>query len=230
MVRAPFASLAVLACVWLIACTGDPVHPPPPPGLDGSIEMGCAPLCRRDGGPRDLGGPSDDGGRGDASVDGGLTGFCEPFPRAGSSATLPSGFAPTRIVARWNTEACALPELIVALTEGGCDLTDGERFELHFNEANVTDGSIMLGLNTLFAGVSSPLRMRYVRVDPPSATYGPCAVGAVTINMLDLRASGRFSANFDVTLDDCALAGDAGVNLMGSIDVPVLQSSGDACP
>jgi hypothetical protein len=230
MSRAFFVTLFALGAL-LGACTAEPLHPPPAPNLDGSVGP-CVPYCSpppTDGGPRDLGSTSD-GGRSDASSDAGLGGFCAAFPRAGSSASLPIGFAPTRIVARWDTESCAVPELVVALTEGGCDLADGERLELRFREAQVTDGSIAVGLNTLYAEVASPLSLTYVRTAAPSATVGPCGVGQVVIGALSLARGGRFSATIDVTLDDCALVGDTGINVVASIDVPILASSADACP
>lgn len=85
-------------------------------------------------------------------------------------------------------------------------------------------------MNTLYDGIPSALRMQYVHTDTPSATVGPCAVGTVTINMLSFARGGRFTGTFDVTLDDCTLSGDAGFALFGSFDVPVLESSADACP
>jgi len=47
--------------------------------------------------------------------------------------------------------------------------------------------------------------------------------------MLSFARGGRFTATFDVTLDDCTLPADAGFALFGSFDVPVQESSADAC-
>ena len=55
-------------------------------------------------------------------------------------------------------------------------------------------------------------------------------VGTVVIDQLSLVRGGRFSATFDVTLDDCAVFGDSGISLRGSVDVPVVESASDACP
>lgn len=181
-----------------------------------------------DGGPRDAGVP-DDGAT--IGVDmRPLNGLCADFPRAGSSVTRPTGFTPTDIVARWNRESCAVPELIVALTEGDCGLTSGERIELRFTEANVTDGRISIGANSIFADGTHPLRMTYVSTTAPSTTVGTCGTGLIEINMLALNRGGRFIARFDVTLDNCEVSSDPGVALIGTFDVPILESSRDACP
>lgn len=190
----------------------------------------CAFGCPQpmDGGPSDAGVPEDD-----ASIDvdmAPLNGLCADFPRTGSSVTRPVGFTPTDIVARWNRESCAVPELVVALTEGDCGLTSGERIELRFSESNVTDGRILIGANAIFPDGTHPLQMTYVRTTVPSTTVGPCGTGLVEIDMLALNRGGRFIARFDVTLDNCEVFGDPGVALVGSFDVPILESSRDACP
>lgn len=226
----PLAALCLL-CAPLVACAEAPAHPPPAPDLDGSIgscPTGCPPPPT-DGGPRDLGSSRDAGPR-DGSTTGPLGGLCAGFPRAGSSVSAPVGFAPTSLVARWDRESCAVPELVIALTEGGCDLTSGERLELRFAEAGVTDGVITIGVNAIFSDGTHPLRLRYVSTGTPSATVGPCGVGTVDIDMLALTRDGRFVASFDVTLDDCDVFGDPGVSLVGTFDVPILESSADACP
>ena len=133
------------------------------------------------------------------------------------------------MLARWDTDSCASPELVVAFTEGGCGLTDGERVELRFSEARLLDSGIVIGINTLFVDGTHPLRMRYVRTDAPSATVGPCGVGTVDIDMLALVRGGRFIANFDVVLNDCDLVGGPGIALVGAFDVSIAESSADAC-
>ena len=230
MLRPAAAPLALL-CATLFGCGDAPAHPPPAPELDGSVGP-CVPYCvppPTDGGPVDLS-VSFDGGHHDAGVDSGIGGFCAPLPRTGSSLALPAGFVPSQVTARWDRESCARPELVVGLTEGGCGLTDGERFELRFAAASVAEGSVAVGVNVLYADLSSPLSLVYVRTDAPSVTVGPCGVGTVVIDQLSLVRGGRFSATFDVTLDDCAVFGDSGISLRGSVDVPVVESASDACP
>ncbi len=230
MLRPATVSLALL-CATLLGCGDPPAHPPPAPGLDGSVGP-CVPFCvppPTDGGPVDLS-VGFDGGHADASLDSGLGGFCAAFPRTGSSLTRPSGFLPTQVTARWDRESCARPELVVGLTEGGCGLTDGERLEVRFAAASVAEGSITVGVNVLYADLSSPLSLVYVRTDAPSVTVGPCGVGTVVIDQLSLVRGGRFSATFDVTLDDCDVFGDSGISLVGAVDVPVVESASDACP
>jgi len=223
-------AIAVAATVST-AC-GDDVRPPPSPPLEAGVDgmLPCAFGCPQpmDGGPPDAAAPEDG-----ATIDGDMaepSGLCADFPRAGSSVTRPVGFTPTDIVARWNRESCAVPELIVALTEGDCGLTRGERIELRFSESNFTDGRIVIGANSIFSDGTHPLRMTYVSTTVPSTRVGTCGAGLIEIDMLALNRGGRLIARFDVTLDNCEVFGDPGVSLIGSFDVPILESSRDACP
>ncbi len=214
----------------LAACEAT-IRPAPAAGSDGSVlcPVGCPEP--RDGGraTRDAGG-SDAGVRDAGPGDGGAGDFCAPLPRAGNAITAPAGFAPTRVVARWDRASCASPALIVALTEGDCELATGERVVLRFNEANVTDARILPGINVLFADGSHPLQLTYVRPDMPSLAVGPCTTGTVEMDMLALTRGGRLVARFDATLDDCGLVGDSGVSLVGTLDVPIAEGSAEACP
>jgi|GEM_PF-7026050 len=220
-----------VAASALVAC-GDDERPPPPPPLEAGVDgmLPCAFGCSQpmDGGPADAS-RSRDG----AAIDVDMApsnALCSGFPRAGSSVTRPIGFTPTKIIARWNRESCAVPELIVALTEGDCGLTRGERAELRFSESNVTDGRIVIGANSIFSDGTHPLRMTYVSTSAPSISVGTCGTGLIEIDMLALNRGGRLIARFEVTLDNCEVFGDPGVSLIGSFDVPILESSSDACP
>jgi hypothetical protein len=228
--RAPAQLAALASCLLVTACEAE-ARPPAPPASDASVlcPVGC-PV------PRDGSTPGDDAATGDAGprdggdADVGPTDFCAEFPRAGSALTAPSGFVPTRIVARWDRASCASPTLLVALTNGDCALTDGERIVLEFNEASWTDARILPGTNILFPDGTHPLQLSYVRPVPPSLTVGPCADGTVEIDVAELVRDGRFVARIDATLNDCGMIGDVGVNVVATVDVPVLQSSGEACP
>ncbi len=226
----PVTRLASLAAGILAACEAD-VRPPAPPPSDASVlcPVGCP-------GPRDGSVAEDaaspvDAGRRDAGVlDAGARDFCAELPRAGSAVTAPAGFMPTRIVARWDPVSCTSPALVVALTEGDCALTSGERLVLRFAEASWTDGRILPGTNILFPDGTHPIALTYVRPDPPSLTVGPCADGTVEIDMAEFARGGRFIARIDAALNDCGVIGDVGANVVATVDVPILQSSGDACP
>ncbi len=225
---APLAALA--SCLLVAACEAE-VRPPAPPPSDASVRcpVGCptprdgstpgADAAAGDAGPRDSGAP-----------DAGLADFCVDFPRAGSALSSPSSFVPTRIVARWDRASCTSPALLVALTNGDCALTRGERIVLRFTEASWTDGRILPGTNILFPDGTHPIQIAYVRPDPPSLTVGPCADGTVEIDVAEFARGGRFVARIDATLNDCGVVGDVGVNVVATVDVPILQTSGEACP
>jgi hypothetical protein len=178
----------------------------------------------------DAASPFDAGRRDAAGPDAGAGDFCADFPRAGSTISAPAGFAPTRLVARWDGASCASPALVVALTEGDCALTGGERLVLRFSEASWTDGRILPGTNILFPDGTHPIQLTYVRPDPPSLTVGPCADGTVEIDVAEFARGGRLVARVDATLNDCGVVGDVGTNVVATLDVPILQSSRDACP
>jgi hypothetical protein len=226
----PVAWLAPLAACVVAGCEPE-ARPPAPPGSDASVlcPTGCP-------GPRDGSVVEDaaspvDAGRRDAGVlDAGTRDFCADLPRAGSAVTAPAGFTPTRIVARWDPVSCTSPALLVALTEGDCALTGGERLVLRFTEASWTDGRILPGTNILFPDGTHPIAVTYVRPDPPSLSIGPCADGTVEVDMAEFARGGRFIARIDAALNDCGVVGDVGANVVATVDVPILQSSGDACP
>ena len=225
----PGTWLASLAAGILAACEAD-VRPPAPPPSDASVlcPVGCP--GPRDGSASDVDASTVDAAPRDASArDAGVLDFCGDFPRAGSSLSAPDGFAPTRLVARWDRASCASPALVVALTEGDCALTAGERLVLRFNEASWTDARILPGTNILFPDGTHPLQLTYVRPDPPSLSVGPCADGTIEIDVAEFAGGGRFVARIDAAVNDCGIVGDVGVRVVATVDVPILQSSGEAC-
>ncbi|MEM9194095.1 MAG: hypothetical protein AAGF12_33280 [Myxococcota bacterium] len=222
----------VLLAVSAIGCSDAETRPPPPPpGGEGGTQL-----------------PPPGGGRRDASMDAaadadatdsGLPPGCEVVGPARANvldirdATGAAVGSPiTRAYAAWlDGEGCEDPRLAIGLSQGTCD-PDVDDNQLVFRIDRDELGDLTAPYTVEEPVPGDPVEVRlFLRRTGPTESFGNCAgsSGLLTFGETGRNAGDPQSASFEMTLSDCT-DGFEQLSVIGSFEVTLRESFGDACP
>ncbi|MEM6961669.1 MAG: hypothetical protein AAF550_08005 [Myxococcota bacterium] len=243
-------SSTVLLSVGFLGGIGCSEDDSSPAALEGGGGVGGAGGGGRDSasdGASDAGGDEDTGIQADSS-DGSIPGCIAVDPLSQDNVVqltflgIRSADVQVRSAfATWDRNRCDVPTVLIVLTEAGCEVSQGDRFEVRFEEEAVNNTIVQFGFTQINGDPDDPVAPELILqasdAKGSAVAYGNClgASGTFEFEQIDIGLSenadnlARVNASFLLTLTDCT-GFDAPVLVEGGLDVMLQQDFADVCP
>lgn len=217
--------------VILVALAACGESRPPAPG-SGESEAGVGPPPLPPGSGRRDGG--NDGGIDGSTQDAAVrpVGCIEAGVENQFTVQQSGGFVAVPIQSAYASWDCARGNLVIAITDGSCDLAVGTQLQLAI-ASEAINTTITVGPNFLVEApadtfLSAALFFRNTETN----VFGTCTgtSGSVTFESLDDTAGSQLSGTFDMILTSCDGDFDPEVFVLGGFQLELPQSFSEACP